>query len=90
MALKVPDSITKENLGSVNLLIFKFTVENLDDNDTVASGIPSARMVSWPRCVPSLDGPQDFAVDAVDADGVMTIGSAADQNGYIEVMYKGM
>lgn len=90
MAAKVPDTVRKENLGSVNLLILEFIVENLDDNDTVATGIPKARMVSWPKCVPSLDGPQDFAIDAIDTDGVLTIASAANQNGYIEIMYKGM
>jgi hypothetical protein len=90
MADKTPDSVQKVSLGSVNLMIYKFITENIDDNDTLTTGIPSAKMVGWPRCVPSLDGPQDFAVDAVDSAGVLTFGCAANQNGYVEVMYKDM
>jgi len=88
MADKTPDSIRKENLGSVNLLIYQFITENIDDNDTLTTGIPKSKMVSWPRCVPSLDGPQDFAVDAISDEGVLTFGCAANQNGYVEIMYK--
>lgn len=90
MAAKTPDSIRKENLGSVNLLIAEFTTTNIDDNDTWATGIPLARIVSWPKCVTNLDGPQDFAVDAISASGEFTFGCAADQTGYVEILYKGM
>ena len=90
MADKTPDSIQKVNLGSVNMLLYKFITENIDDNDTLTTGIPAAKIIGWPRCVPSLDGPQDFAVDAISTEGVLTFGCAANQNGYVEVMYKDM
>ena len=90
MADKVPDSIRKQNLGSVTLIIAEFTTTNIDDNDTWTSGILPGKIISWPKCVPKLDGPQDFAIDAIDATGVMTFGSAANQEGYVEVMVKEM
>lgn len=88
MAAKTPDSIRKENLGSVSLIIAEFTTTNIDDNDTWASGIPLGKIVSWPKCVPKLDGPQDFAVDAISAAGELTFGSAANQEGYVEILVK--
>lgn len=90
MAEKTPDSIRKENLGSVNLIIAEFTTTNIDDDDTWATGIPAGKIVSWPKCIPKLDGPQDFAVDAISDEGVFTFGSAANQEGYVEILVKSM
>jgi hypothetical protein len=90
MAEKTPDSVRRENLGSVNLLIGAYITENIDDNDTWDCGIPKSKMVSWPKFVPAIDGPQDCAIDAISDDGVLTFGSAANQNGYVEIMFKDM
>lgn len=41
MAPKTPDSIIRENVGSLNLLICDFTTANIDDGDTYATGLPN-------------------------------------------------
>lgn len=40
MAAKTPDSIKKHNFGSMTLFIATFSTNDIDDNDTWASGIP--------------------------------------------------
>jgi len=41
MAAKTPDSIIRENLGSLNLLICPFATANIDNEDTYATGLPN-------------------------------------------------
>lgn len=49
MAAKTPDSIVEENLGSVKLVMAKFTSTNLDDADTWDSGITGI-LDFWIQC----------------------------------------
>lgn len=89
MAAKLPTSIRKENIGSLTLImaLFDGTVSSndIDDNDTWASGITS--IVGWPIVVPTIDGPQDVAIDAVDyATGTITFASAANQTAWVYVL----
>jgi hypothetical protein len=89
MAAKTPDTITKENLGSCTLIIAKFVDNDIDDNDTWASGITS--IIGWPQVIPTIDGPQDCCVDALDrATGDITFGSAANQTAYVYLLCRGM
>lgn len=41
MAAKTPDSIIRENVGSLNLLICDFSTTNIDNEDTYATGLPN-------------------------------------------------
>lgn len=91
MAAKVPTSITKENLGSVNLIIALFdgtvSSNDIDDNDTWASGIKT--IIGWPLVISTIDGPQDCTVDALDrATGDITFASAANQTAYVYILCK--
>ena len=93
MAAKLPTTITKENLGSLTLIIANFdgtvSSNDIDDNDTWASGITS--IVGWPIVQTTVDGPQDCTVDAVDtATGTLTFGSAATQTAYVYILCRGM
>ena len=56
MAVKTPDTVITENVGSLMLSIATFSSNDIDDNDTWASGIRSA--VAW-DVQQSIDGPQD-------------------------------
>lgn len=93
MAAKVPTTITKENLGSLKLIIAKFdgTVSgnDIDDNDTWATGITS--IIGWPIVQSTIDGPQDCTIDAIDfTTGTVTFGSAANQTAVVYVLCKDM
>ena len=92
MAAKVPTTITKENLGSLTLIIANFdgtvSSNDIDDNDTWATGITS--IVGWPIVQTTVDGPQDCTVDAVAADGTLTFASAATQTAYVYILCRGM
>lgn len=94
MAAKVPTTIKKENLGSVNLImaLFDGTVSSndIDDNDTWAAGDAGAKIVGWPWVVPTIDGPQDCTIDAVATDGTITFASAANQTGWVYFYTRGM
>jgi hypothetical protein len=39
MAAKTPDSVIRESLGSLTLLICDFSTTNIDDGDTYATGL---------------------------------------------------
>lgn len=92
MAAKVPTTIRKENWGSVNVLIANFDAtvssNDIDDNDTWATGVKLGKIVGWPIVQSTIDGPQDCTIDAIDADGVCTFGSAANQTAVVYLMYK--
>ena len=91
MAAKVPTTLTKQNWGSVNVLMANFdgTVasNDIDDNDTWASGVKLGKIVGY-IVQSTIDGPQDCTIDAIDADGVCTFGSAANQTAVVYLMYK--
>ncbi len=91
MAAKLPTSIRKENLGSINLIIANFdgtvSSNDIDDNDTWASGIKS--IVGWPIVQSTIDGPQDCTIDAIDrTTGTVTFASAANQTAYVYIYFK--
>ena len=88
MAAKTPDSIRKENLGSINMLIATFEATNIDDDDTWTTGIKS--IVGTPVVQTTIDGPQDCTIDNVSAAGVLTFASAANQTAVVYVYYKDM
>lgn len=91
MAAKTPTRIIKENLGSVNLCmaLFDGTVSSndIDDNDTWDAGAAGKKIVGHPWVIPTIDGPQDIAVDGV-SEGVFTFGSAANQTGWVCFYFK--
>ena len=41
MAVKTPDSIQRESLGSLTLFVCLFETANIDDGDTYATGLPN-------------------------------------------------
>jgi len=86
MAAKTPDSVRVENIGSLRLIIAKFVTNDIDDNDTWASGVDE--IVGWPIVQSILDGPQDCTVDAISG-GTLTFGSAANQQAYVYILAKG-
>lgn len=93
MAAKTPTTITKENLGSLTLIIANFdgtvSSNDIDDNDTWASGIKN--IVGWPIVQTTTDGPQDCTIDAIDyATGDITFASASTQTAYVYVFCKTM
>lgn len=47
MAVKTPDSIRRESLGSVILLIATFNSNDIDDTDTWASGLGGNVVGHW-------------------------------------------
>lgn len=92
MAVKLPTTLRKENLGSINVLIANFdgtvSSNDIDDNDTWATGIPSGKIVGWPIVQSTIDGPQDCTIDAIASDGTLTFASADNQTAYVYIYYK--
>ena len=84
MAAKTPDSLTKENLGSANLLIATFVSANIDDNDTWASGINSIIGYWW--CGIG-DNCYDVSITSTTS-GTFTFDSAGSMTGKFYVLYK--
>ncbi len=87
MAAKLPTSVNRISVGDkfLTVALFDGTVSSndIDDNDTWASGIKSA--VSW-HVGPTIDGPQDCTIDAYDrSTGTFTFGSAANQTAFVFV-----
>ena len=94
MAAKVPTTIRKENLGSVNLLIANFdaSVESndIDDNDTWVTGIAKGKIVGWPWVAISSEGPNDATIDAISDAGILTFSAAASTTGVVYVLFNDM
>lgn len=89
MAAKLPTTVTRENLGSLDLIIANFdgtvSSNDIDDDDTWASGIKN--IIGWPIVQTTVDGPQDCTVDAVDyATGTITFASAATQTAFVYIL----
>lgn len=91
MAAKTPTTITRENLGSINLLIADFdgtvSSNDIDDNDTWATGL-GTRIVGHPWVAISSEGPNDCTVDAIDSSGTFTFSAAASTTGTVYVYFK--
>ena len=85
MAAKTPDSITKENLGSARLLICTFVSNDIDDNDTWASGLTSVVGYWW---VGIGDNSYDVSVTSVSAAGSFLFDSASNMTGVLYVLCK--
>lgn len=89
MAAKTPTTITKENLGSLNLIIASFdgTVDSndIDDNDTWASGISGIIGCLW---MGSSDNGYDVSITSVTAGGTILFDSAGTTTGTLYVLYK--
>jgi hypothetical protein len=88
MAAKLPTTVVKASLGDMKLTIANFdgtvSSNNIDDNDTWASGIKSA-LGYWVSS--TIDGPQDCTIDAYAAStGTFTFASAADQTALVFVL----
>ena len=47
MAAKLPDTVYRENLGSLTLLQCDFTTTNIDNDDTYASGLSTNVFGYW-------------------------------------------
>jgi len=87
MAAKTPDSITRESCGDLIKFTAVFTTNDIDDNDTWASGIRSA--IDWDVHT-SIDGPQDCTIDDYDNEtGIFTFASASSQTARVCVWAKG-
>lgn len=91
MAAKLPTKVTVESIGSLKLAVALFdgtvSSNDIDDNDTWASGIKSAIAYG---VFSTIDGPQDCTIDAYDrTTGTFTFGSAANQTGYVLVLFRG-
>lgn len=87
MAAKTPDSVRVYNVGNLRKIVATFTTNDIDDNDTWASGIKSA--IDWDVHT-SIDGPQDTTIDSYTAaTGTFTFASAANQTGRVVVWARG-
>ena len=87
MAIKTPDSITRESCGDLIKFTATFSSTDIDDNDTWVSGIRSA--IDWDVHT-SVDGPQDCTIDNYDATtGTFRFASAASQTARVSVWAKG-
>jgi len=47
MAAKLPDSVLRESLGSMTLLMARFSTTNIDNDDTYASGLGTSVIDQW-------------------------------------------
>lgn len=88
MAAKLPTTVQTHSLGNLKLTIALFdgtvSSNDIDDNDTWASGIKSA--VGY-IVQSTIDGPQDCTIDLyVASTGVFTFASAANQTAYVYVL----
>lgn len=87
MAAKLPTSIHRENLGSVNLYIALFdgtvSSNDIDDNDTWASGIKGIVGYWWSGIS---DNGYDVSFTSVDGDGLFTFDSAGTTTGRVFVI----
>lgn len=92
MAAKVPTTLTKENWGSVNVLIAAFdgtvSSNDIDDDDTWASGVKASKIVGKPWLAQTSEGPNDCSVTDIDANGVLTFSAASATTGTLYLMYK--
>ena len=87
MAAKTPDNVYVHSGGDLRTIIAEFSTTNIDDNDTWASGIKSARAYRWES---TLDGPQDCTVDAYTAaTGTFTFASRANDTGRLVILARG-
>jgi len=87
MAIKTPDSVRVNNVGNLRHIVATFSTNDIDDNDTWASGIKSA--IDWDIHT-SIDGPQDCTVDNyAAATGTFTFASAANQTGRLVIWARG-
>jgi hypothetical protein len=91
MAAKLPTTLTKENLGSVNLYIANFdgtvSSNDIDDDDTWASGIKGIVAMWWAG---TSDNGYDVSFTSWDADGLITFDSAGTTTGRVFVIAKNM
>ncbi len=83
MASKVPDSILKVNAGSHTLLICTFVTNDIDDNDTWASGMKGVVGTWWGGIG---DNSFDVQVTSIDSDGLFTFDSASNMTGRLYVL----
>jgi len=71
MAAKTPDSVVRESLGSKTLFIATFSTNDIDDNDTWATGLSTNIVGYWG--VLTDDGTQTKeALDITNASGTLT------------------
>lgn len=87
MAAKTPDSLRKENFGSANLLIATFVSNDIDDNDTWASGIQNIIGYWW---IGIGDASYDVSITSVSAAGGFVFDAGSNMTGKLYVLYKGM
>lgn len=92
MAAKTPTSVRRENLGSVNLMVALFdgtvSSNDIDDNDTWASGIAAGKIVGHPWVAISSEGPNDCTIDAISDAGEFTFSASATTTGVVYVLFK--
>jgi hypothetical protein len=50
MASKTPDTIIRESMGSLTLLMCQFSTTNIDNDDTYATGLGSNLVDCWFNC----------------------------------------
>ena len=50
MAAKTPDTIVRESMGSLTLLICQFSTTNIDNDDTYATGLSTNIVDLWFNC----------------------------------------
>lgn len=89
MAAKLPTTIEKQSLGSVNLYIANFdgtvSSNDIDDNDTWASDIKGIVGMWWAG---TSDNGYDVSFTSWDADGLITFDSAGTATGRVFVIAK--
>jgi len=50
MAAKTPNTIVRESMGSLTLLICQFSTTNIDNDDTYATGLGTNLVDCWFNC----------------------------------------
>jgi hypothetical protein len=82
MAAKTPDSVQTHSLGNLKLTIATFITNDIDDNDTWASGIKSVVGHWWGGIA---DNAYDVQVTSI-TDGEFLFDSAANMTGRLYVL----
>lgn len=81
MASKVPDSIKQEQLGTVRLILARYSSTNLDDTDTWASGIKGIVDAFF-----TPDSTTGVIACAVSGSTITFAASAANQTGTLHIL----
>ncbi len=80
MATKTPDSIRRESLGSLTLLIATFSSNDVDDTDTWASGLGENVAGYWfTETDASSDTSNNMSISVIESAGTFTF-SMEDSN----------